>query len=226
MFRSISTILIFVLLFGTAAYADSVSNFTLTQISIFVLPNDGTGDNVGFTFAGNGTSITGGGTFTCFDWCSFQGFAPGSTPPLDLGQLFPSGQPNMVMIGGTVYDPQTFLYNSPFFANALGSFTFPNNPSGSNFTACVPAGTSSSLQGFVGSGLTFLEFNLLFPASGQFCATWNFDSSAGVYTFLNGQYTATAIATVPEPCSLGLMGTGLMAIIAASWGRWKSRRAA
>ena len=52
------------------SYADSIPTFHITEVLMFMGPNDGSGDNVGFSFTGPGVEITGIGGMACFDWCS------------------------------------------------------------------------------------------------------------------------------------------------------------
>jgi len=194
----------------TCAYADSAVNFNITQLTVLVGPNDGSGDNVFVALTGPGTNITVTGGIPCFDWCSFNTFAPGDTPPVGIGQIF-LGVFNTVTVGGKTYDFDTASLGG-LFVNVLGGFTFPSNPGGSTFTACLPASNPSSITGSAGSGGDFIQFNLWLPAGQQFCTTWAFDASAGLYQFTSGKFVAT---TVPEPGTVGLMATGLAGIIGA-----------
>lgn len=200
-----------VILAVQCAFADSVS-FKITQATISVFPNDGSGDNVNFKLSGPGTSITGFGGIPCFSWCDPSIlFAPGSSPPLDIGQIFLSGFGNVTM-GGHSFDPETMSFsNNPLFsATIFGSFTFPKNPT-STFSACVPAAMPSSLNGFAGSDPPdFTNFVLQMPSGGKFCSKWVFvpksGNFGGGFSFTRGQFVAT---TVPEPGTLGLLGLGL-----------------
>jgi hypothetical protein len=65
--------------FSACAYADSIPTFHITQVNMFMTPNDGSGDNIRFTLTGPGVSITGIGGMACFDWCSGQPVS-GDTP--------------------------------------------------------------------------------------------------------------------------------------------------
>ena len=195
------------------ASADSIVTFNITHVSIFVFPNDGSGDNVGFALTGPGTSLLGGGGFGCFDWCSIlNGFAPGSEVSPDLGQLF-LGLFTTVKLGGKSYDPDSLDFTSTFLSvTALGGFTLPANPNVSTFTACVPAGMTGATSGFVGSGDDFIQFNLKMPTKGNFCTTWNFNAAAGQYFFSSGKFEAS---TVPEPQTITMIVSGLVSIAAA-----------
>ena len=194
---------------ATCAYADSISTFNVNKIDIFVGPNDGSGDNVFFVLTGTGTNIADVGGIPCFDWCSFNTFSPGTSPPVGIGEVFLDSPFNNVVLGGTGYDPETMSLNG-FVVNVLGGFTFPANPHGANFTACVPAAMAGPMSGSVGSGDSFIQFNLTVPAGGKFCTSWVFSAGSNTYQFTQGEFIATS---VPEPGAIGFMATGLAGII-------------
>ena len=202
------------LLFATAAqcaYADTIPTFNITQVTVSVGINDGSGDNVFFSLIGPGTNISGFGGISCyFSYCSsIDSFAPGTSLIPSIGQISISNFAS-AMVGGKTYDPYTEIgFTSLFSANVLGSFTFPDNFYSSTF--CVPASMSSPLGGIAGSGETFTQFNLNMPAGGSFCTSWNFDAASGQYQFTKGNFVATT--TVPEPGTLGLIVTGLTAMV-------------
>jgi hypothetical protein len=198
------------LLFATVAqcaYADSIPTFNITQVTVSVGINDGSGDNVFFSLIGPGTNISGFGGIPCFSYCSSNSsFAPGTSLVPSIGQIFISNFTS-AMVGGKTYDPNSEIgFTSIFSVNVLGSFTFPANFNSSTF--CVPASMSSPLGGIAGSGETFTMFNLNMPAGGNFCTSWNF---SGQYQFTQGNFVATT--TVPEPGTLGLIVTGLTAMV-------------
>ena len=95
------TLLLFVL--AHCVYADNIPTFNVTQATIFVGVNNGSGDNVGFVFDGPDISVTGHGGIGCFDWCSFNTFAPGDSLFPGIGQIFLSSVG--LTIGGQTYDP-------------------------------------------------------------------------------------------------------------------------
>ena len=195
---------------GTVGYADSIANFNITQATMFVGVNNGTGDNIFFDLTGPGTNISGDTGAGCFDWCSFNTFLPGDALSPGIGQLSVSLF-HSAMIGGNTYDPDSEIaFTSTFSLDVGGSFIFPPNLNGSTFTACLPASTPSSISGFAGSGATFTEFNLKMPSGGHFCTTWDFDAASRQYQFSQGKFVAT---TVPEPGTLGFMVTGLASIV-------------
>ncbi len=120
------TIAILLVALMPCAYADTISNFTITQITVLVFPNDGTGDNVDFTLIGPGTNIAGTGGIACFDWCS-------TLNPVPPGPVFPGFAPQIfisnfrtAMVGGTNYEPfADIAFNSGFFIDVFGSITLP-----------------------------------------------------------------------------------------------------
>jgi len=113
------TIAILLVALMPCAYADTISNFTITQITVLVGPNDGSGDNVDFTLMSPDTNITGSGGIGCFSWCSpFNPVSSGQVFP-DIGQIFISNF-NNAMVGGKNYDPSTDIgFTSGFFINVL-----------------------------------------------------------------------------------------------------------
>src|SRR5215831_12709417 len=56
--------------FAQCVYADSIPTFHITEATMFMGINDGSGDNLDFSFTGPGVNITGFGGMGCTDWCS------------------------------------------------------------------------------------------------------------------------------------------------------------
>jgi hypothetical protein len=194
-------IAILVITGAQCVYADSVT-FDLTGASIVIFPNV-SGDNTGFTFIGPGVRISGGGSAVCNSWCS-EGllFPAGSrlTPNVDLlGFAFSQGT---VRIGGRTESVDT-LFNSSIRAS---SFIFPTNGK-KIFTVSLFA----FIPGIRGSTETGETFNLGIP-SGKLTLTFVYNPFGNGYEFSKGKFTAGA---VPEPGTLGLMGSGLAGIIGA-----------
>src|SRR6266481_2960619 len=173
------------------SYADSIRTFHITEVNIFMGPNDGSGDNVGFSFTGPGVNITGIGGMACFDWCS----GPISDPNIaNTSQIFVTFF-DTATIGGTSYDPSTLAFNSLF--DAFG-------------------GLNASTAGSVGEGDSFIQFRMTAPTNG----TWSLGFAPTVdqngnpaFIFTDGKFSASAPLPTPEPATVGLMLTGLAGIV-------------
>jgi len=197
--------------------ADNVVYFNLTSIDLEVSPNYG-GDNVFFYLSGPGTYITGDSGINCLNqWCSaFTAYSPGSTVFTNIGQIYIDNF-NDAMVGGQNYSPGEIGFSSGFSVAVLGNIVLPSHPTGS-FTECVPASLPGPITGIAGSGQDFIQFSLNTPNGGKFCTTWDFLS--GQYLFDRGQFT---VPGVPEPGTLGLMASGLVALLGTLHRRIKSR---
>jgi hypothetical protein len=183
---------IIAILFAVTAqfsHADSIPTFQVTQVTMIMGPNDGSGDNVGFSFTGPGVTITGTGGMGCFSWCS--GAPIPSTSVAGPSEIFISSF-NTVILGGQAYDP-TLLGIDPF--DAFG-------------------GVNAVSSGFVGSGDTFLQFNMTAPNGGwsfQFVPTTDQDGNPA-FSFVSGSFSASAPFVTPEPGTISLVFSGLMGI--------------
>jgi hypothetical protein len=183
---------------ATCAYADSVSTFHITQANMFMGPNEGFGDNVGFSFTGPGVSITGIGGMACFYWCSDPISDPNIAQPSEIFlTTFLTAT-----IGGITYDPDT-----------LGLYIFD-----------AFGGLSALTVGSVGEGdcsagqpgtTCFIQFRMTAPTNGG----WSFNFAPTVdqdgnpaYIFTDGEFGASAPLLTPEPATVGLMLTGLVGI--------------
>lgn len=167
-------------------FAD-IQTFHITQATMFMGPNDGSGDNVGFSFTGPGVNITGIGGMGCFDWCSG---GPISDPNIaQPSQIFLTSF-GTAIIGGKSYDPSTLAFDSLF--DAAG-------------------GLNASTAGSVGAGDSFIQFRMTAPTNGSwsfnFAPTVDENGNPAVF-FTNGQFSAS-----PEPATVGLMLTGLAGIV-------------
>src|SRR5690348_12556989 len=90
--------------FAQLSYADSFQTFHITQVLMRMSPNDGSGDNIGFTFSGPGVLITGIAGMGCIDWCSTMGtYDPNASPSQIFLTSFSS-----VTLGGVSYDAGAF----------------------------------------------------------------------------------------------------------------------
>lgn len=176
-------------LISSAAFADRV----------FLIPNDGSGDNFGFIGQANGHQLflSGG---TPYDFFGIGGYAPGST--------FGGGTtlflyPTTVWIDGVPLEfgfPQT---DSTIF---ISSFTLPTN--GMSFTMFVQVGFSA-LGINIDTGQTI---QLGGGASGHI--SFYFDPNSGLY------YPGSFVQA-PEPGTLGLVGLGIIGILRSTRKRLK-----
>jgi hypothetical protein len=170
--------------FAQLTYADSITTFHITQATMVMFPNDGSGDNIGFTFTGPGITISGTAGMGCTDWCSGQ-----PIPPNDFGspsEIFISGFPTTILDGANV-----FLDCGDFFDGSGGL-----NGSGMCLLEGTPVIVTLPTNGN-------WQFNFV-------DTTDAFGNPAIAFT--NGSFFASAPLPTPEPGTLGLMLTGLSAI--------------
>ena len=182
------TLPMLLVLLPSSALADSVS--------IFLSPNDGSGDNFGF-LAQTGAamvSISGGTPFSFF---STQGFAPGSTFGGATSVFFSDGT---IQLGNNVYD---LGFNGPG-SLFVSSFAFPTN--GQSFSIQASATFSASGYFFVDGQ----QRQVTLGGSAPGIVTLTFDPTSGLYFANPIKFSST---TVPEPGTLGLMGTGLTGLL-------------
>jgi PEP-CTERM motif-containing protein len=198
-------------LLAPCAYGDSTSTFNITQATVFVGPGS---DNVLFTLAGPGTTISGTGGIQCqVVWCNGQIFPRGSLVQDGFGfdgQIFIDGF-STARIGGHDFDPELVGFSGPANLFALNTSGDVLLGGGSTTTICQDASISSQVSGQAGQGGTFTTFLLELPAGGKFCSTWVFYSGPGGYAFAGGKFVAGT--AVPEPGTLGLMVMGLAGIV-------------
>ncbi len=165
-----------------------------TSTTIFLSPNDGSGDNFGFSQGGD-LGLGGGTPFRFFN--IFGGYAPGSTFGGATSVFLGGG---FIQIGSTTYDLD-FTGPGGLF---ISPFTFPSN--GQSFSIQVLAGFSAQALIFVNGQPQLLNISGSAPGEMQF--TW--DPSSGLF-FGN----SVVFTTAPEPGTLGLMATGLIGLLGA-----------
>jgi hypothetical protein len=177
--------LVFVLI-SLRANANSIT-------TIFLVPNDGSGDNFGFYQQSptRAIEIHGGIPFDVFN--AF-GYAPGSNLGGTTDVFFDNGY---LVIGGISHD-LAFNETGTLF---ISSFTLPTN--GADFSTLVT-----------------LTFSVVATTVDTFQSVNIFGSATGTATFAqsDGNYYAQRIkatSTVPEPGAFGLVGTGVLSILAA-----------
>jgi hypothetical protein len=185
---------------GSSAHAVPIPTYDVTDATMLMGPNAGAGDNIRFTFTGSGVDINGFGGMGCFSWCSGSPIPPGVD--INLTQIF-VGDYDRAVVGGVTYNPHTeFGASSPGFFNDSG-------------------GLNPIVMGQVGSGPTFSEFRMTMPTNGtwslNFVPVTDVNGNATV-RFVDGTFSASALAPTPEPGTLGL-------ILVATAGMWiMSRR--
>jgi len=177
-------IAILLLAFAQCSYADSILTLHITEATMFMGPNDGSGDNIGFTFTGPGIKIFGTAGMGCFDWCTGQPVPDTNVFP---SEIFLSGFPDVLFHGVSAFlDPQTSFFNDSGGLNP----TETGHLNGVPFVLTLPTNGS---------------WDFIFqPTTDQ--------NGNPAFSFVSGSFSASAPAPVPEPGTIGLMLTGLAGI--------------
>jgi PEP-CTERM motif len=170
-------------------FADRIKTYVITQVSMSMSPNNGSGDNISFSLTGPGVSITGIAGMLCIGWCDDQPIY--GTPVVAPTQIFLSSLDNVVILGGVSY------YGGSVFFDGYGPF----NDSG---------GIARLASGVAGDNN--LPFQLIQPQNGKWNATFDYippsGDTPGYYAFREATFSATA----PEPGTIVLMITGLAGV--------------
>jgi len=199
--RLIWALPILLLAISASAFADS--------ITIYLSPNDGSGDNFGFSLIQPGF-VVGFGGGTPYDFFNDQGYAPGSIFNGATGVFFSSGS---VQFGDNTYA----LSGVPSPGSlVLTNFTFPTN--GQNFSILVQADFSTSAYYWDDNAGQYQTINIGGSAPGTMTFTWY--PSAGLYVANPAVFRSATVA--PEPGTLGLMGTGLISLFVLARRRFRA----
>jgi hypothetical protein len=190
------------------AHADGINTFSAQANIPFQVNYGGPNQLPPASFTGSGANITTAfGDVVCNGWC-FSGdvLLPGSALQPNIDIIAFDEVQGSVIFGGRVHPVDGLNQLLPAIT-ALGSFQFPTN--GRNFTVSVPA----TIDGLVGGSTSDMagDFYLQIPP-GKLVLTFDFSPGGnGVppyYQFSHGIFTTT-----PEPGTLGLMASGLTAIV-------------
>jgi hypothetical protein len=172
------------------SFADSIKTYVVTQVSMQMFPNDGSGDNILFSMTGPGISITGVAGMLCIGWCDTQPIY--GTPVVAPTQIFLSSI-NTLFVGGVNQDPTLFGFSGDGLFDQTG-------------------GVSRFVSASAGEGDTFFQFNLIQPQNGKWNATFDYippsGDTPGYYLFRQATFDAAA----PEPGTISLTLTGLAGI--------------
>jgi hypothetical protein len=173
------------------SHADSIRTFHITEVKMFMSPNNGEGDNVIFSFTGPGVNITGIGGMACYEWCSS---VPISDPSVAVTSQIYIAFFNQATIGGKSYDPGSLNFDSLFDRSG---------------------GLNALTAGSVISGGREIQFRMTAPTGGSWSLFFDptVDQNGNpAFIFTYGVFSASAPQPTPEPATVGLMLTGLAGI--------------
>ncbi|MBZ5722729.1 MAG: PEP-CTERM sorting domain-containing protein [Acidobacteriia bacterium] len=171
--------LLLVALMSATAFADH----------IYLVPNDGSGDNFAFVgqFNGHRLVLSGGLTASFF---STEGYLPGST------------------FGG---DTALFLYSTVVWIDGIPTeFFFPPGTLFMTTFALPTDGRDFRVPVEISFSATGINFD-----TGQTVDLGGGASGHISFSFSNGLYYADKFVQAPEPSTLGFVGTGLIGILAS-----------
>lgn len=165
---------------------------------IFFVPNDGSGDNFGALLRSGGTTIGVYGGTDPYYFGSSRPYAPGT----ELGggtTLFVGG--GFIRFHGSTQELEAFQLGDFFMSN----FTLPTN--GKDVTIPVTIEFSASLMN---------------PDTGEIFDLGGSTKGKVKFRFFDGGYYAESFTAVPEPETLGLLGSGLIGVLALARKRLSS----
>jgi hypothetical protein len=172
-------------------FADSIKTYFITSISMHLYPNDGSGDDLVFSFTGPHIQFSGLGGMECTDCFTDPIYGtPGFSASFGDIVFFTS-----FVINGVAYSSDSVGFNGLGLFNGFG-------------------GVSPLVSGFVSEGDTFFEFNLRLPTNGGWNPSYGYKPPSGdqpgYYFFTGADFEASA--ATPEPGTVALTLTGLAGI--------------
>jgi hypothetical protein len=171
-------------------FADSIKTYWITSISMQLYPNDGSGDDLVFSFTGPHFQFGGIGGMECDD-CF--------TDPIYGDPSFGASYGSIALLGDFVIDGVTYPGDSVGFNNDLFNGAGGVNP---------------FVNGAFAVGDTLVEFNLRLPTNGSWGWSYTFyptdGDQPGYYLFDGASFSASGSA--PEPSTLVFTLTGLAGI--------------
>jgi len=179
------------LLCAQLTFADSIKTYSITSISMQLSPNDGSGDDLVFTFSGPHIQFGGIDGVECTE-CF--------TDPIYGTPSFDPSYTSISLFGSFVIDGVTYSGDGAGFE---GSGLFNDH-----------GGVNPFVTGAMATNDGFFEFNLKMPANGSWNASYTYYPPAGDqpgYWLFNGA-SFNASAAVPEPGTIALTLTGLTGI--------------
>ncbi len=209
--RRLSLTVLIAMCVSAAAHADSIPTYNMTQGTVVLTSIDISTFSIGWSFGnGSGTNLSGSDSWgTCLD------FAPGGgtcNPNIGIGL----NQSGASLNGAGVGVFGNVAINGP-------SFLLPTG--GSSFSIALPVlftGTfiTCPYAGPPNGGCTQLNTTGLFNINGTGTVTLNFSGvqagGGSIWQLTGATYT---LNSTPEPSSIGLLGTGALAIFGKL--RWR-----
>jgi hypothetical protein len=184
------------LLCSQLTFADSIKTYQITSVSMQLSPNDGSGDDLTFTFSGPHIQFSGIGGVECT-----QCF----TDPIYDNPTFDPSYTSVSLFGDFVIDGVTYSGDGAGF-EGFGLF---NDHGGLNSTAIGDMATADSS----------FQFNLKLPTNGSWDASYTYyppsGGQPGYWLFNGASFDASAPTPVPEPATSALTLTGLAGILGA-----------